>query len=146
MKWLCASFLPTVIPEVSLTTFRTRVGPGCTATLLCSIARGNPTNYTYSWTHEGTPVTRETYPTFTFFFNSWNGDGNPISGETYATLGIPFFSVGEVGTYSCEVTNDVGTGMDSITLELGGEKHLVLYCVFDWFLPIPQFFLLQPPT
>ena len=93
-------FLSYVVPpEVNVTADRTRVGPGMAATLTCTVTRGNPMTYTYSWTHDGTTLTD----------------------ETSATLTLSSFSMDDVGTYSCRVGNDAGAGMDSITLELGGE-------------------------
>ena len=88
-----------VVPVVNVTADRTRVGPGGAATLTCTVTRGNPMTYTYSWTHEGAV----------------------LSGETSATLSLTSFSMDAVGAYTCEVMNDAGSGMDSITIELGGE-------------------------
>ena len=81
-----------------MTADRTRVGPGGAATLTCTVTRGNPMTYTYSWTHEGAA----------------------LPGETSATLS----SMDAVGDYTCEVMNDAGPGMGSITIELGGKAFI----------------------
>ncbi len=88
-----------MLPVVNVTADLTRVGPGGTATLTCTVTRGNPMTYTYSWTLESTT----------------------LPGEMSPTLSLSSFSMDDVGTYSCEVMNEAGAGMDSITLELGGE-------------------------
>ena len=85
-----------------MTADRTRVGPGGAATLTCTATRGNPMTYTYSWTHEGAA----------------------LPGETSATLSLTSFSMDAVGAYTCEVMNDAGSGMGSITIELGGEAFI----------------------
>ena len=89
---------------VNLTADRTRVGPGSAATLTCTVARGNPTTYTYSWAHEGIALT----------------------GQASPTLSLSPFRVIDVGNYSCEVMNEAGTGIDTVAIELGGEKPLAL--------------------
>ena len=91
-----------VVPVVNVTADRTRVGPGGAATLTCTVTRGNPMTYTYSWTHVGAA----------------------LLGETSATLSLTSFSMDAVGTYTCEVVNDAGSGMGSITIELGGETSI----------------------
>lgn len=48
-------------------------------------------------------------------------EGTLVPAETSATLSI---SMGEVGTYSCQVINEAGAGMDNITIELGLEGKL----------------------
>lgn len=93
-----------VVPVVGVVASRTRVGLGFPVTLTCFVIVGNPTNYTYSWSHKGTPLT----------------------GETSDTLSLPFFGEDDVGIYSCEVANEVGAGMDNVTIELGCEKLLLL--------------------
>ena len=90
-----------------MTADRTRVGPGGAATLTCTVTRGNPMTHTYSWTHEGVA----------------------LPGETSATLSLTSFSMDAVGAYTCEVMNDAGSGMGSMTIELGGEAFHVGVCV-----------------
>ena len=41
--------------------------------------------------------------------------------EISDTLTLSGFTMSNVGVYRCEVTNAVGTGMDSITIEFGGQ-------------------------
>ena len=76
--------------------------------------------YTYSWTHEGTALTD----------------------ETSATLTLSSFSMDDVGTYSCRVGNDAGTGIDSITIRLGGEavhqKYNTLLLAFSCNIVAPH--------
>lgn len=93
-------YIHTVLPVVVVTADRTRVGPGGAATLNCTVTRGNPMTYTYSWIHEDVP----------------------LAGETSDTLGLSSFSTDDNGTYSCVVMNKAGTGMDSVTIVLGGKK------------------------
>ena len=87
-----------------MTTNRTRVGPGSAATLFCFVIRGNPMAYKYSW----------------------NLDGNTLR-ETSDTLTLYAIGIANEGTYTCLVTNEAGTGMDSVWIELGGEN---LQCVW----------------
>jgi len=98
-------FKHTVIPEVSLTADRVRIIAGRDVTLTCNVTRGNPMEYTYEWTNvdSGTKLT-----------------------ETSAALTIMGFNIAEV-TYRCQVTNDVGTGTDTITIGLGGQSLLLAW-------------------
>lgn len=100
MKWL----LLTVIPEVNVTADLIRVGIGGATTLTCNITGGNPSIYTYSWTHAGTI----------------------LPNETSATIILSSFSLDDVGTYICEVMNEAGVAMDNITIENGGEALYTL--------------------
>ena len=84
-----------------MSTNQSRVGPGGAATLTCAVTRGNPVDYTYSW----------------------RLDGNTIPGETSTTLSLSAFSLADAGTYTCLVTNEAGTGMNSSIIELGGEEE-----------------------
>ena len=52
---------------------------------------------------------------------SWDLDGNTIPGETSTTLDLSAFAMADAGTYTCMVTNEAGTGMDSVAVEVGGE-------------------------
>ena len=85
---------------VDLTANQLVVGEGGTLILTCSVTRGNPMSYTYIWTHVG---------------------GAGTLSETSDTLTLFGFTLSDMGMYRCEVTNDVGTGMDSITIEFGGQ-------------------------
>ena len=91
---------------VDLTANQLVVGDGGTLILTCSVTRGNPMSYTYVWTHVG---------------------GAGILAETSDTLILSGFTMSDMGMYRCEVTNDVGTGMDSITIEFGGQTLLLDY-------------------
>ena len=99
---------------VDLTANQLVVGEGGTLILTCSVTCGNPMSYTYVWTHV---------------------DGAGTLAETSDTLTLSGFTMSDMGMYRCEVTNDAGTGMDSITIELGGQtlKHLAscghAYCL-----------------
>ena len=85
---------------VDLTANQLVVSEGGTEILTCNVARGNPMSYTYVWTH----VTSAEMLT-----------------ETTNTLTLSDFTMSNMGVYRCEVTNDVGIGRDSITIELGGQ-------------------------
>ena len=85
---------------VDLTANQLVVGDGGTLILTCSVTRGNPMSYTYVWTHVG---------------------GAGTLAETSGTLTLSGFAMSDMGVYRCEVNNSVGTGMDSITIELGGQ-------------------------
>lgn len=66
-----------------------------TATLTCTVTRGIPGIYNYTWFYEGIVLPFERSSTLT--------------------------GVNEVGTYMCEVENEAGAGMDSIYISLKGE-------------------------
>ena len=85
---------------VDLTANQLVVGEGGTAIMTCNVTRGNPMSYTYVWTHVG---------------------GAGTLAETSDTLTLSGFAMSDMGIYSCSVTNDAGTGMDSITIEFGGQ-------------------------
>ena len=75
------------------------IGEGGTLSLTCNVTRGNPMSYTYVWTHVG---------------------GAGTLAETSDTLTLSGFTMSDMGMYRCEVTNDAGTGMDSIIIDFGG--------------------------
>ena len=85
---------------VDLTANQLVVGEGGTAIVTCTVTRGNPMSYTYVWTH----VTSAEMLT-----------------ETTNTLTLSGFTTSDMGVYRCEVTSAAGTGMDSITIEFGGQ-------------------------
>ena len=85
---------------VDLTASQLVVGEGGTLILTCNVTRGNPMSYMYVWTHVG---------------------GAGTLAETSDTLTLSGFTMSDIGMYRCEVTNDAGTGMDSTTIELGGQ-------------------------
>ena len=91
-------FVHLVSPVVKLLADHTRVALGGATILTCSVTKGNPATYSYTWTHPTTSIL-----------------------ETSATLRLSSFGVEDEGNYSCEVRNDAGVGMDSITIEVGGE-------------------------
>ena len=92
-----------VLPEVDVSASQTTVDPDDPAFLICDVTRGNPMDYTYSWSL----------------------DGIIIPGETMSTLILTSFSVANAGSYVCLVTNEAGAGMDNITIELGGKEFLI---------------------
>ena len=98
-----------VAPEVDLVADRTRVALGDRVTLTCNVTRANPPPTTYTWTNVDTSTTLS---------------------ETSNTLTLPSITMTDLATYRCETTNVVGTGMDTITIELGGESHVphVMVC------------------
>lgn len=96
-----------VTPVVEVMAVPTRVSPGGTVTLTCTVTRGSSVQNTFLWTYQNTA----------------------LPGEMSATLRLSSFNTDDVGIYSCEVMNEVGVGRDSITLNLGGEALLLLYSV-----------------
>ena len=101
-----------VVPEVTLTADRTRVRLGDRVTLTCNVTRANPMPTTYTWTHV---------------------DSNTALSETSSTLTFPSITTADIATYRCEGGNVVGTGMDNITITLGGQSHdpHVMLCVYS---------------
>ena len=95
-------FHSSVSPEVAVTADSTRVGPNGDVTLTCSVTRGNPMTFNYTWIHVDTST--------------------PLTAETSPTLSLSSFSEDDVGTYRCEVRNEAGLGMDNITIAFGGES------------------------
>ena len=74
-----------------------RVAVGGDVNLTCTVTRGNPMIYTYTWTNVDTSIT--------------------LSDETSANLTLSSIIEEEIATYRCDVTNSVGTGSDTITIE-----------------------------
>ena len=89
-------FFLAAAPEVSVTADRPGVDLLNTATLNCTVTSGNPKIYNYTWFYEGALLPFETSSILT--------------------------GIDEVGTYTCEVTNEVGVGMASIFIGLEGER------------------------
>ena len=87
---------------VDLTANQLVVGEGGTLILTCNVTCGNPKTYTYVWTHVG---------------------GAGTLAETSDTLTLSGFTLSDMGMYRCEVNNAAGTGMDTITIEYGGQAH-----------------------
>ena len=85
-----------------MTADSTRVGPNGDVTLTCSVTRGNPMTFNYTWIHVDTST--------------------PLTADTSPTLSLSSFSEDDVGTYRCEVRSEAGLGMGNITIELGGES------------------------
>ena len=52
---------------------------------------------------------------------SWSHNGTVMMSETSPTLLLSSFSESAVGGYTCVVMNVIGSGMDTITIELGGK-------------------------
>ena len=76
----------------------TNVIPGGSAKLACN-ASGFPTNFTFSWLFEDAL----------------------LSGETSPTLNLSSFTIQNMGSYTCQVSNSQGVGANNITIDLGGE-------------------------
>ena len=85
----------TVVPEVYVSASHTRVIPGQTVTLTCTVARAVPTNYMYNWSF---------------------GD-DIIPGRNTTTFNQSFLNSADTGNYTCAVTNDAGVGRKSVTIE-----------------------------
>lgn len=82
---------------------------GDDVTLTCSVSRGNPMAYTYTWFHVDTSTT--------------------LTAETSPTLRLSSISMDELGTYHCEVKNEAGIGTDIGAVKFQGESwdlnHLI---------------------
>ena len=87
-----------VLPEVNAATNSTTVHLGETATIDCSVQRGNPTYNSFFIVHADTSTTVST-------------------GQSYTLTNI---QAADLGTYRCYVTNGAGTGSASVTIEQGG--------------------------
>ncbi len=70
------------------------------ATLTCNVVRGNPMEYGYEWTFNGTEL---------------------INSNT-SRLILTNFTINQTGTYYCSVTNEAGTGTGNVTLTSGDES------------------------
>ena len=90
-----AYIISAVVPEVMVTASRTIVTPGQKTVFTCSVIRANPTSYTYAWRHES----------------------GAALGRNSPTLSMSFSNRDETGMYTCAVTNEVGVGRNSITIE-----------------------------
>jgi hypothetical protein len=91
-------------PTVSVTADHTRVVLRGSVTLTCTVTRANPTTYSYSWK-----------------FNE-----ELLVGQVAPTLRLSSFTSEDVGTYTCQVMNHAGPGMDSIDIRF--DSKLYYYC------------------
>ena len=87
---------------------RERIALGQSVTLTCDVTKANPTVFTYQWTFEDT--------------------GTTLS-ETSETLTLSNIMASQFGTYRCDVTNDAGTGSDTITIEERGKFNPITLSV-----------------
>ena len=94
-----------VIPEVQLTANQIRVVFGDSVSLNCTVLRGNPTIYTFSWSLNG---------------DSISGFTSSLSSSTFV---IGSITEGAIGVYSCRADNTVGMGMDTTNITLGGKMQ-----------------------
>ena len=69
------------------------------ATLTCNVVRGNPMEYSYEWTFNGTELN-----------------------SNISRLILTNFTINQTGTYYCSVTNEAGTGTGNVTLTYGDES------------------------
>ena len=93
-------FLPAVPVVDIVATPQERIALGQSVTLTCNVTKANPMVFTYEWTFEDT--------------------GTTLS-ETSETLTLSNIMASQFGTYTCDVTNDAGTGSDTVTIEEGGK-------------------------
>ena len=103
ISYLCCAVCSNAVPpEVQVTATLTRVVVGNSTTLTCTVTRSNPMgSYTYRWVHNNSIT---------------------LTGETSSMLTVTITTESNLGTYRCEVTNSAGlSGIDTITIELGGE-------------------------
>ena len=100
-----------MVPEVDLTTDRTRVELGAMVILTCNVTRANPMPTAYIWTKVDTSATLT---------------------ETSDTLTLPSITMADLSTYRCEAVNAAGIGADTVSIELGGQSHdpRVMSCVY----------------
>ena len=70
---------------------------GDSLNITCSVIRGNPDNYDFSFTNIDSGITVRPGP----------------------TLMLTDIMLIDLGTYRCDLTNGAGTGSDTITIELG---------------------------
>ena len=89
-------------------------------TLTCNITRANPIPDTFTWTNVNNAATLS---------------------ETSNSLMLSSISTAEIATYRCEARTVAGTGMDTITIELGGQAHAQIPYVIHLFLSM-QFSLI----
>ncbi len=82
-----------VIPEVRVEVISNNNTENKTVILICNIVRGNPMDYSYEWTFNGTEL------------NSNN-----------SRLILINLTIEQTGTYFCSVTNEVGTGTGNTTV------------------------------
>ena len=94
-----------VIPEVQLTTDQTRVASGARVSLNCTVLRGNPSTYTFSWSFNEIAIT-------VFTVSS--------SSSTYVIQSV---KKSNVGIYSCRADNGIGEGVATINITLGGKQN-----------------------
>ena len=91
-------------PEVELTASPNPVIIGETVALTCTITRGNPMSYSYTWRHNGSVVS----PT--------------SNGSTMSILTYDSTKTEDVGDYSCSVSNGIlPDGGDNLTIITGGK-------------------------
>ena len=96
---------------------RARIALGQSVTLTCNVTKANPTAFTYEWTFEDTVT------------------GTTLS-ETSETLTLSNIMASQFGTYTCDVTNDAGTGSDTITIEERGKFNPITHSVLLMHAPI----------
>ncbi len=91
--------LSTVEPEVEIAaTPQARIALGQSVSLFCNVTRANPSvDFTYVWRM----VSSLTLP------------------DETNTLVLSNITANQFGTYSCEVTNDAGTGSGTLSIEQG---------------------------
>ncbi len=91
----------TVIPEVKVevNSINEKEDQIDTVTLTCNVVRGNPMEYSYEWTFNGTELNSNT-----------------------SRLFLTNFTINQTGTYFCSVTNEAGTGTGNYTLPHGEES------------------------
>ena len=84
---------------------RSRVIAGENVTITCEvISGGNPSRNSFMWYFNNSLITHPSATTLTSSF-----------------INLPAVMESDIGTYTCRVTNDVGTGNDSIPIAFGSE-------------------------
>ena len=92
---------------------------GSNITLTCT-SSGSPPD-TFTWMRDGVPVTQSTDITTVTYTNTM-----AVFSSSYT---ISNASISDNGTYTCTVTNPIGSDNNSFTVNIRKLLHLHLYCV-----------------
>ena len=83
---------------------RSRVIAGETVTIACDVVSGgNPSRNSFTW-----------------YLNN-SGISPSTTSVTLSSIHLPAVMAADIGMYTCQVSNDVGTGSDSISITFGSK-------------------------
>ena len=88
---------------MEITATITAVIIGEDVTITCSVLRGNSASYSFSIVHNDSVI------------------------SSNSILLLINIQLADLGTYRCDVTNDAGTGNDSVTILQGGKIQLRMF-------------------